>query len=615
MAVQHETRRPVRYAIEQYYAIRKTRGAAFAPDASEVAFISNTTGTGEVWRVPSTGGWPHQVTINGRNVHQVSWSPVSETLVFTADRDGDENFELFTVPKTGGLPVTLGNGKGAQAHFGDWSPGGAEFVYASNKRNPAFFDLYILDVDTGDERVLWQDDHVNMALSWSPDGRYVLVQQFEQNANQDLYVVEVPTGVVRLLTRHEGLVRHFGGVWEGDGAAFLFLSDNGRNFMGLARMDVVTGEWTYLEEPAADVVEVAQSQDGRWRAITVNWGGNFVPQVVDLSTGEQLPLPEFAQGVTSELTFSVSGDRLAFYHESARQCRDLWVVDLPPVGHTGTGHLGSRQVTFSNVGGIPAEDLVLPQCLSYRSFDGLEIPTFLYVPHGGRPDSSLPAIIWPHGGPDFQVTNNFYHWFQVFTGAGFVVLAPNFRGSTGYGKAFQSLNQKDWGGASFRDIMAGADYLIESGWADPKRLAVVGGSFGGFMSLTAATREPDRWAAIVDVFGPSNLFTFIENTPAWWKPYLYEMVGHPDRDQDQLTERSPVNYLDRVTAPLLVVQGAHDPRVTKKESDQVVERLRALGREVEYLVFDDEGHGFSRTANEIRAAKTIVEFLDRHLGR
>ncbi|MBM3273949.1 MAG: S9 family peptidase, partial [Candidatus Sericytochromatia bacterium] len=212
------------------------------------------------------------------------------------------------------------------------------------------------------------------------------------------------------------------------------------------------------------------------------------------------------------------------------------------------------------------------------------------------------------------VTNNFYHWFQVFTGAGFVVLAPNFRGSTGYGKAFQSLNQRDWGGASFRDMIAGADYLVESGWAHPRHLAVVGGSFGGFMALTAATQEPDRWAAIVDVFGPANLFTFIENTPAWWKPYLYDMVGHPERDRQQLEERSPVNFLDRAKAPMLVIQGAHDPRVTKGESDQVVERLRALGQEVDYLVFEDEGHGFSRTANEIRAAKAIVSFLDRHIG-
>jgi len=614
LAVQHDTRRPVRYAIEQYYAIRKTRGAAFSPDAADIAFISNTTGTGEVWRVPATGGWPHQVTISGRNVHQVSWSPIGDTLVFTADHDGDENFELFKVPKSGGLPAALGEAPGAQAHFGDWSPDGRQVVYASNKRNPAFFDLYILDVETGHERILWQDDHVNMALTWSPDGQHVLAQRFEQNANQDFFLVDAHTGAARHLTPHEGLVRHFGGVWEPGGRAFLYLTDSGRNYMGLARMEIATGTWEYVEEPPADVVEVAQSRDGRWRALTVNWGGNFVPQVVGLHSGERLVLGEFSLGVTSELAFSLAGDRLAFYHESARTCRDLWVVDLPPAGAAAGGHRGCRQVTFSNVGGIPADDLVMPQSLGYRSFDGLEIPCFLFVPHGGRPDGTLPAVVWPHGGPDYQVTNNFYHWFHVFTGAGYVVLAPNFRGSTGYGKAYQSLNQKDWGGASFRDLIAGADYLVESGWADPRKLAVVGGSFGGFMALTAATREADRWAAVVELFGPSNLFTFIENTPAWWKPYLYEMVGHPERDREQLAERSPVNFLDRVKAPLLVIQGAHDPRVTKTESDQVVERLRALGRDVEYLVFEDEGHGFSRTANEIRAARSVVTFLDRHLS-
>ncbi len=608
-----------RRAIEQYYAIRKTRGVAFSPEASQVAFVTNTTGTGEIWRLGAQGGWPHQVTIGGRNVAELTWSPRGDRLVFTADRDGDENYEVFAISSSGGLATALAPSPGRQAHLGGWSPDGKTIVYASNKRHPAYFDLYLCDVDSGAERPLWQDDHVNMALSWSDCGRYVVAQRFEQNANQDLFLVEVDSGTACLLTPHEGLVRHFGAAWEPDSSGFYFLTDNGRDFLGLARMAIPEGTWEYVETPDADVVEVATSRDGRWRAVAVNRDGNFVPELQDLATGQRVALPDFARGVASELKFSPNSRRLALYHESPSRARDLWIVDLPeaPVSEisAASGTVQSvRQVTFSMFGGLGPEDLCMPESVHFTSFDGLEISALLFVPKGARPDGTLGAVLWPHGGPDAQVIQNFYHWFQVFAGAGYVVLAPNFRGSTGYGKAFQLLNRQDWGGASFRDLVAGADFLLRSRWADPRRLAVVGGSFGGFMSLTAATQEPDRWAAVVDFFGPSNLHTFIESTPAWWKPYLYDMVGHPERDRERLSERSPVNFLDRVVAPLLVIQGAHDPRVTKAESDQVVERLRALGRPVEYMVFEDEGHGFSRTSNEIRAAGAIVDFLDRHLA-
>lgn len=602
-----------RHAIEQYYAIRKTRGIAFSPDAREVAFVTNTTGTSELWRLDARGGWAHQVSIGGRTVVEISWCPRSELLVFSSDRDGDENYELYTIDSMGGLPSPLHVVSGSQTHLGAWSPDGKRLVYAANKRDPAYFDLYVADLETGQERVLWQDDHVNMALSWSPCGRYVVAQQFEQNSNQDLFLVEVSTGQARLLTPHQGLVRHLFAAWEADSGGFLFLTDAGRDFMGLARMSVPEGTWEFVEAPEADVVEVATDKSGRWRAMAVNRAGHVVPELLDLRTGQTVALPDFALGVASELQFAPSGTRLGLYHESPCRARDLWIVDLPdlPVPSLGAAQGQVRQVTFSMVGGIPPGDLCMPESVTFESFDGLEIPALLFVPKGGRPDGTLPAVLWAHGGPDQQVLNNFYHWFQVFAGAGYVVLAPNFRGSTGYGKAFQRLNRRDWGGASFQDLMAGADYLVRSGWVDPGKLAVAGGSFGGFMALTAATKAPDRWAAIVDVFGPSNLLTFIESTPVWWKPYLYDMVGHPEHDRDQLAERSPVNFLDRVVAPLLVIQGAHDPRVTQSESDQVVERLRGLGRQVDYMVFEDEGHGFSRKANEIRAARAIVDFLDR----
>ncbi|MBI6545251.1 MAG: PD40 domain-containing protein, partial [Cyanobacteria bacterium NC_groundwater_1444_Ag_S-0.65um_54_12] len=396
MAVKPDTRRTIRHAVEQYYAIRKTRGIAFSPDGAELAFITNTTGTGEVWRVSTQGGWPHQLTISGRNVAQISWGSDPDQLVYLADREGDENYELFLLSRRGGMPVPLTTAAGTQSHFGDWSPDGKQIAYSSNKRDPAHFDVYVVDSESGAERMLWQDNHANMVLSWSPCGRYLAVQQFEQNANQDLYLLTMASGEACYLTPHEGLVRHCGGVWEPDGEGFLFLTDHGRDFMGLARMDIASRGWKYLETPASDITEVALSRDGRWLALTVNREGNLNLEVKDRLRDRVLDLTEFQQGVTSELTFSRHGDQFAFYHESACRARDLWVIDLPDAS-VQRGCLcvpDYRQVTFSMIGGIPPEELCMPQVVSYRSFDGLEIPAFLFVPRGGKPDGTLPAVLW-----------------------------------------------------------------------------------------------------------------------------------------------------------------------------------------------------------------------------
>ncbi|MEB3237476.1 MAG: S9 family peptidase [Candidatus Sericytochromatia bacterium] len=597
-------RRP---AIEQFYAIRKTRGLALSADGQTAAFVTNITGTPEVWTVPTAGGWPHQLTFGEQAVQQVLWADDGESLIVSMDHDGDEDFEIFRVPRAGGIPTRLHAAVKEQTHLGGVSPDGSLLAYASNQGHPASFDILLHDLRSGEERVLWRSDLVDLPLEFSPCGRWLLAYRFEQNANQDLLLIEVATGEGRILTPHEGLVRNHSAVWIPGSASFLFLTDRDRDFMGVGRYDLDSGNWTWAHAPECDVMELAVSADGRWWAFIENRDGHFVPVLHDPTTGARIDLPEYATGVASEPRFSRDGRTLAFCHESPVRPRDVHVLDLAHANRPG------RQITFSQIGGLSARDLVMPETLRFPSFDGLEITGWLFTPRGEAPPGGFPAIIWPHGGPDAQVIANFQHWFQVFAGAGYVVLAPNFRGSTGYGKAFQALNRRDWGGASFRDIVAGADHLVGTGIVDPTRVSVVGGSFGGFMALTAATREPDKWGAVVDIFGISNLFTFIETTPAWWKPYLHQMVGHPEEDRALLEERSPINFIDQVKAPILVIQGANDARVVKAESDQVVERLRSRGGTVEYLVFEDEGHGFSHVTNEIQAASAIVGFLDRHM--
>jgi dipeptidyl aminopeptidase/acylaminoacyl peptidase len=230
-----------------------------------------------------------------------------------------------------------------------------------------------------------------------------------------------------------------------------------------------------------------------------------------------------------------------------------------------------------------------------------------------KKDGTNPAIVWPHGGPEWQEKKIFNKYFQILTNRGYIVIAPNFRGSTGYGKSFQQKIYKDWGGAEFKDVLLSVDFLKKTGYADEKKIAVAGGSFGGFLTLTCVTKAPDIWCCAVDIFGPANLFTFLNSVPEYWKPATLDLVGDPGKDQDMLRERSPINYVDNIKCPIFITQGANDPRVAKAESDQMVEKLRSQNKIVEYLVLEDEGHGFSKVPNQIRVWEKICDFLDKYM--
>ncbi|HLT23966.1 MAG TPA: S9 family peptidase, partial [Ignavibacteria bacterium] len=273
----------------------------------------------------------------------------------------------------------------------------------------------------------------------------------------------------------------------------------------------------------------------------------------------------------------------------------------------------NRQVTFSLVGGIDKKAYTKPRDIFYKSFDGLKIHGLMYVPKGLKKDGTNPAIVWPHGGPEWQEMHNFSRYLQVMANAGFIIIAPNFRGSVGYGKTFQKKIYKDWGGAEFKDVLASVEYLKSTGYVDPKKVAIVGGSFGGFMTLTCITKAPEIWKCAIDVFGPSNMFTFLNSIPEHWKDATSRLVGDVEKDKEMLFDRSPINHVDNILCPLLVIQGKHDPRVVVEESEQIVNKLRERNKPVEYMLLEDEGHGFTKVKNTIDVFKKNIEFLEKHL--
>lgn len=599
-----------RYEFEQFFAIRRHQPTlAFSPDSRYVYFSTDISGQFNLWRVPVEGGWPDQLTLfEDRTVRFVASHPNSDRLVFLADRDGNEFWQIFELPVGGGWPRLLTPREDVRYHISpaSFSPDGRRIAYAGNERTPTEVDVMVRELPDGEPRLALATGEYLVPVAWSPDGRRLTVVALRANTDQDIYVLDLATGSHVNVTPHEGEAIHFAARWLPDGSGFLVVSNRGREFSGLAliRPDR-PGELAWVYTPEWDVESVELSPDGRTAAVSVNEGGISRLRLVEVPSGRvvsELPVPE---GVLSAVAFSHDGRYLAMLLATARRISELYTLRLAD------GHL--VRVTSGMLGGIPEEELVAPELVEYPTFDGRRIPAWLFRPPGASPAAPVPAALAIHGGPEAQERPAYNPLYQYLLHRGIAVMAPNFRGSTGYGISFQRLIHRDWGGGELKDIEAAARYLQSLPWADASRLAIFGGSFGGFATLSAVTRLPQYWAAAVDIVGPSNLVTFAKSVPPTWRRFMKQWVGDPEEDREFLLERSPITYVDQVRAPLLVIQGKNDPRVVKAESDQMVERLRQLGRAVEYVVFEDEGHGFTRRANLQKAYRLTAEFLERHL--
>jgi dipeptidyl aminopeptidase/acylaminoacyl peptidase len=600
-----------RPSFEQYFAHRLFQQTlAFTADGSRVLFSSNLSGQFNLWSVAVEGGWPEQLTAFADNtVRQVAVRRQDGTIVFAADRDGDEFHQLYAVRPDGGWPEQWTDAAQVQHHLGSqpWSPDGLELVYAANARTPTDMEVWIRN--GGDARSVFGEGTYAFPGEWSPDGSQLLLVEAKSNTDSTIHLVDLETGATRELTPHEGEAKFIPGPWARDGCGFYLLSDEGREFVGVGFYELESGSLRRHEAPERDVDELAGSADGLRLAWVENDEGWARVRVRDLSSGELLPDPDLPAGCVhvygSALTFSPDGSRYALIWERPEHPPDVWVVE------TASGR--ARQLTGSRIGRIDPEHLREPELVSFPSAEpGREIPAWLYRP---STDWRGPVVLAIHGGPEAQERPMYRPLYQYLLSRGIGVLAPNIRGSTGYGKAYQKLIHRDWGGGDLEDFRGAADWLGAQDWVDPDRLGVFGGSYGGFAVLTCATRLPDYWAAAVDIFGPSNLITFARAVPPTWRRMMKSLMGDPDDDEEMLRERSPLTYVEDLRVPILVIQGAKDPRVVQSESDQLVERLRELGREVEYLVLEDEGHGFTRKANELRVYRLAADWLERLLVR
>jgi dipeptidyl aminopeptidase/acylaminoacyl peptidase len=596
-------------SFEQFFAVRRfpqLSNLSFSPDGEDIAYVHDGSGQMNLWRQPVAGGEPAQLThLDEDAVRHHAWTP--HGFVLGIDHHGDEQWQLHRLPAGGGTPENLTRQEGVQLQVGHLHPDGERMTFSGNLTRPSDVGVYLLHIPDGEHRPLVEDEGTFAPGPWHPDGRRLAVIEIEANDDQHVFVLDVHSGERTPLTAHEGSEVNIPAGFSAGGEHLYLITNRDHEFTWLARRSldgdgglepVWRGDW--------DVEHAVVDRDRRRLAWVVNEDGVSRYHVRDLETGRDLPVPELPAGWCFHFAISPDGRRLAACTGGATSPLDVYVADLESGAAT--------RLTRSFTGGVPEADLVEPELVRFASADGRQVPAWLYRPRGAGPH---PVLVSIHGGPESQERPgppSIFSFYQYLLSRGIGVLAPNIRGSTGYGKTYQSLIHRDWGGAELRDIESAARYLRGLDWVDPARLAVYGGSFGGFATLSAMTRLPEYWACGVDIVGPSNLVTFARAVPPFWRHMMKQWVGDPDEDLDLLVERSPITYVDAVRAPLLVLQGARDPRVVKGESDQMVERLRALGRDVEYHVFEDEGHGFTKQANQARAYRLVTDFLERKLA-
>ncbi len=609
----HMSRASRQALFDRYFAVRSYGGnLAFAPDGSQLAYIVNTSGQLNIWRQSVLGGWPFQATAYEKSsVRAVLWTPTDE-LLGMADNSGNEQYQLFGIPAQGGSVHYYTDRPDAQYRFGEHSlsPDGSLLAYSGNDRDPGESDILVLNLATGEKHRLLEGGGIYSPGYWSPDGRYLTVTDERSNINQRLLLVDVTTGESREILAHTEDYMLRPGPWLPDNSGFYVITNREREFNGVARYLLEAEHTEWLVIPDWDVEHVLLSRDGKRLVWSQNEHGYCRLYLRD----EGLPpvqITGLPSGIIEGIALSPDGQSVALLLNAATATSEVYLLTLGQVGAPEIPQM--RRLTYSMLSGLTPADLVEPELVQYPTFDGREIPAWLYRPRGVAEGQRVPLVLVIHGGPEGQERLTYQPFYQYLLACGIGVLTPNHRGSSGYGISYQKLVRRDFGGDDLKDLQASTEYACALSWVDPKRLGIFGGSYGGFMTLSAVTRLPEYWAAAVDFFGPSDLVSSMRSVPPTWRKSVAAWCGDPDDDAEMLREHSPITYVEQVRAPLLVLQGANDPRVVRAESDQMVERLRQLGREVEYHVFEDEGHGFVKRTNILRSYRYAADFFARHL--
>ena len=602
-----KTYTPTKYLIEQFYKNNRIGGGAFSDDETNLLVRSNESGIFNVYEIDIASGEKTQKTFSEKeSFFAIDYLPGTNQILYSADKGGDELNHIYLMNEDG-TATDLTPGENEKARFAGWSKDKKSMYFTSNKRNPRFFDFYKMNIETWESEMLYQNDNGINISNMSEDETWFAFSQTITTSEKKLFLTNRIDNSTIELSEESGSYNASG--FSKDNKYFFFITDVDKEFSYLVKYKIETGEKEVLFETNWDVMYSYLSENERYRVIAINEDGKNTLFIKDLVNNSDVYFPEIPDGDIKGVSFSESEEKIRLTIGTSKSPNNIYVYDM--------GSKELKKLTETLNPEINVNDMVAAEVVRYPSFDGLEIPAINYKPLDATKRNKVPALVWVHGGPGGQSRTGYSSLIQYLVNHGYAILAVNNRGSSGYGKTFFKMDDLNHGDKDLKDCIWGKKWLQAQDYIDAEKIGIIGRSYGGYMTMAAMTFTPDEFKVGVNIFGVTNWLRTLKSIPPYWESFrnaLYKELGDPTTaDSVRLYEISPVFHAHKVKNPVMVLQGANDPRVLKIESDEIVAGIEANGITVEYVVFDDEGHGFRKKENEIEGYGKILTFLETYL--
>lgn len=598
-----------KYSIEQFYKNTNVGGGAFSDDESKLLVTSNETGIYNLFEINIADGSKTQITNSEEeSFFAIDYVPGTGQILYSADKGGNEINHIYMIDVNDST-VDLTPGENEKASFAGWTSDKQHMYYLSNKRDSKFFDLYKMKVGEWTSEMIYENTEGLNISDISDDESYFSFEQSITTSTNKLFLKNTESGETIEISSDSTPGTYSGSGFSKDNKYFYYTTDVGKEFEYLVQYEIETGESSTIFETDWNVSYSYLSENEKYRVIAINEDGKTNLIIKDNKTGENVEFPQIPDGNVASVSISDSETKMRLTVTTSRAPSNIYVYDLESKE--------LKKLTETLNPEMNSEHLVKAEVVRYKSFDGLEIPAIYYKPLSASADNKVPALVWVHGGPGGQSRVGYFSLIQYLVNHGYAILAVNNRGSSGYGKTFYQMDDQNHGDKDLKDCIYGKKWLQEQDYIDAEKIGIIGGSYGGYMTMAAMTFTPEEFNVGVNIFGVTNWLRTLKSIPPYWESFreaLYAEMGNPHtEDSVRLYNISPLFHAENVKNPVMVLQGANDPRVLQVESDEIVEAVKKNGVPVEYVVFPDEGHGFVKKENEIKGYGQILTFLDQYL--
>lgn len=600
---------PERYSIEEFYKNTRIGGGAFSGDETRLLVSSDESGIFNVYEINIQDGTKKQITSSAEDsFFAIDYVPGTSHLLYSADKGGNEIDHIYLYHEDG-TTKDLTPGENEKAQFAGWNADETAMYYLSNKRDPKYFDLYKMKIEDWKPEMIYKNNDGLNLVDISEDGNYFAMQKTQTTSENQLFIYNRKTKKTTEISKPDAPASYNSSGFSKDSKYLYYITNAGKEYAYLEQYDIETGTRETLFQTDWDVMYSYLSENEKYRVIAINEDGKNSLLIKNNETGENVDFPEIPDGDISSVNISDSENLIRLTVSTSKTPNTLYVYNF------NTGKLNKLTDTLNKE--IDPDNLVTAEVVRFPSFDGLEIPAIYYKPLEASADRKVPALVWVHGGPGGQSRTGYFALVQYLVNHGYAVLAVNNRGSSGYGKSFYKMDDLNHGDKDLKDCIWGKKWLQKQNYIDADKIGIIGGSYGGYMTMAAMTFAPDEFKVGVNIFGVTNWLRTLKSIPPYWESFrkaLYTELGDPTtEDSVRLREISPLFHAENVKNPIMVLQGANDPRVLQVESDEIVAAVKENNVPVEYIVFPDEGHGFIKKENEIRGYGEILNFLDKYL--